>query len=273
MADSLHKIVKHTLSTGHHKSIHAGKYYTMVFVVRGGCHTEIDNKSIFCGTEDMILLKPKSSIVLYNKSTMYVFEYIVVSVAPSYLNELSDADTDMEFALNIIPEENVVSHLSSKNAMLIKNIALQLMGLYVNDPEFGDELFIKNLYSILILLVIRSCIESDSLVRKYRTKKLVLDEVFAYISNHLSEELTLDTLENEFYVSKYHLCREFKRLTGLTPHAYIVKARLNMCCKYIEQGLPITEVYQLGGFGGYNHFFRAFKKEYKMTPKEYYKNV
>ena len=33
---------------------------------------------------------------------------------------------------------------------------------------------------------------------------------------------------------------------------------------------PITEVYKTSGFGGYNHFFRAFKKEYGMTPKEYF---
>ena len=36
---------------------------------------------------------------------------------------------------------------------------------------------------------------------------------------------------------------------------------------------PIKEVYALGGFGGYNHFFRAFKKEYGMTPKEYYESL
>ena len=42
---------------------------------------------------------------------------------------------------------------------------------------------------------------------------------------------------------------------------------------YIEQGRPITEVYRLGGFGGYNHFFRAFKQEYGMTPKQYFRSV
>ena len=45
-----------------------------------------------------------------------------------------------------------------------------------------------------------------------------------------------------------------------------------MCKKYILEGLPITEVYKMVGFGGYNHFFRAFKKEFGITPKEYYKS-
>ena len=62
-------------------------------------------------------------------------------------------------------------------------------------------------------------------------------------------------------------------MTGETPHAYIVKARLDLCRRYIEQGKSIREVYELGGFGGYNHFFRAFKKEYGVTPMQYYKNL
>ena len=40
-----------------------------------------------------------------------------------------------------------------------------------------------------------------------------------------------------------------------------------------KPGLPITEVYKTSGFGGYNHFFRAFKKEYGMTPKEYFQTT
>ena len=46
-----------------------------------------------------------------------------------------------------------------------------------------------------------------------------------------------------------------------------------MSRRYIEQGKSIREVYALGGFGGYNHFFRAFKKEYGVTPMQYYNNL
>ena len=100
-----------------------------------------------------------------------------------------------------------------------------------------------------------------------------MDDLFRYIHEHLTEDLTLEHLEKEFFISRYHICREFKKTTGQTLHTYIVKSRLDLCRKYIEQGKPIREVYALSGFGGYNHFFRAFKKEYHMTPGEYYKSL
>lgn len=37
--------------------------------------------------------------------------------------------------------------------------------------------------------------------------------------------------------------------------------------------MPITEVYQQSGFGDYSNFFRAFRNEYNMTPKQYYEKM
>ena len=41
----------------------------------------------------------------------------------------------------------------------------------------------------------------------------------------MTEDISLERLEDEFYISRYHIVREFKKLTGETPHAYIVKSK------------------------------------------------
>ena len=106
-----------------------------------------------------------------------------------------------------------------------------------------------------------------------KSKPFLIDDIFSYINNHITEEISLDDLEREFYVSKFHISREFKKATGITLHRYIVKAKLDLCKKLIEEGNTIIDVAHICGIGSYNNLFRAFKKEFGITPKEYYNEI
>ena len=99
--------------------------------------------------------------------------------------------------------------------------------------------------------------------------RLALDDIFIFIKYHLYEEISLERLEKEFFISKYHISREFKRQTGITVHQYIVKAKLDLCKRLLEKGYPMTEIYKICGLGNYNNLFRAFKREFGITPGEY----
>jgi len=90
-----------------------------------------------------------------------------------------------------------------------------------------------------------------------------------YIEEHLDEELSLERLADEFYVSKYHIAHVFKDNIGLSIHQYITKKRLTHCQEAIRAKMNITEVYHTYGFGDYSSFYRAFKKEFGISPKEY----
>lgn len=76
-------------------------------------------------------------------------------------------------------------------------------------------------------------------------------------------------IQAESEISKYHISREFKRQTGITVHQYIVKAKLDLCKRLLEKGYPMTEIYKICGLGNYNNLFRAFKREFGITPGEY----
>ena len=140
-------------------------------------------------------------------------------------------------------------------------------------PKFAHSLYEKSLLTMILVLALRSSVQDDVQIKTKKKKHVVMDDIFIYIREHLTEDISLECLENEFHISRYHIVREFKKLTGETPHSYIVKSKLDLCRHYIEQGKSIREVYALGGFGGYNHFFRAFKKEYGVTPMQYYKDL
>lgn len=92
-----------------------------------------------------------------------------------------------------------------------------------------------------------------------------------YIDQHLEEDLSLETLGEQFYISKYYAAHEFKERTGISVHQYILKKRLQRCADEIKTGKPVSRICSEYGFQDYSSFYRAFRKEYNISPKEYQK--
>ena len=255
------------------RTFSSGKYYHILLIGKGECHFQFDENWTYCNAEVAVFLKPNEKISMNYHHNKYPLELLSIRILPEYLTELSDSTCDLESNFAFIPVSKAMVHLDTRDTTLLKNVTKTILVLSRSENAFGAQLYEKNMLSILAILFLRSCISSDRVMLSRNRKNLVMDDIFRYIREHLTEDLSLETLEEQFYDSRYHLCREFKKLTGQTIHAYIVKMRLDLCKRHIEAGKPIKEVYTLGGFGGYNHFFRSFKKEYGMTPKEYYESL
>lgn len=70
-------------------------------------------------------------------------------------------------------------------------------------------------------------------------------------------------------MSPWHLLRQFKKYTGLPPHAWLVQFRLRKSLTLLKQGYEIAAAAQLCGFSDQSHFTRHFKKALGCTPAQY----
>ena len=85
--------------------------------------------------------------------------------------------------------------------------------------------------------------------------------------------LSLERLAGQAGLGRYQLIRAFRAATGLTPHAYLLNARVNRGRLLLRDGLALADVaYQLG-FADQSHFQRAFKQRVAATPGEYRRMV
>lgn len=97
-----------------------------------------------------------------------------------------------------------------------------------------------------------------------------VEDAIAYISAHLGDPLTVEELAARAYVSEYHFIRVFKKVTGITPHAYIVDARIHAAKYLLVNGdEPLKRICEQCGFSSTSVFCAAFRRKVGVPPLEY----
>ena len=108
-------------------------------------------------------------------------------------------------------------------------------------------------------------------LRSYST--LIRDIIF-YANSHLHTDLSLNTLSDQFNVTKNYLCTLFKKEVGTTLTQYITKLRIHYAMELLsDTDLPISEVALMAGFNETNYFIRKFKQFTSLSPTLYRKNI
>ncbi|EFE94790.1 helix-turn-helix domain-containing protein [Serratia odorifera] len=96
----------------------------------------------------------------------------------------------------------------------------------------------------------------------------VLKRVTDFIASHLEQPLLLIDLAALAGLSEFHFARMFKHDTGLAPHQYVMRARLQQAEKLLRHSpLPLTQIALECGFSSASHFSNRFKQAYGHTPQ------
>ena len=100
-------------------------------------------------------------------------------------------------------------------------------------------------------------------------KPELLDRIAAYIELHYAEHVTIEDLAKQFYVSKSTISHLFKQKMGISLYRYVTQRRLIEAKKLIQDGRIMDDVSRIVGFSDYSTFYRAFKQEYGISPRQF----
>ena len=118
-----------------------------------------------------------------------------------------------------------------------------------------------------------TCLQRAFLDRAAGTLKAekpeLLEQLLAFIEGHLSEKITLADVARQFFVSESTVTQLFRKKMGVSFYRYTTQRRLITAKSMIEKGVSLDHVATSAGFGDYSGFYRAFKQEYGISPRQY----
>ena len=105
-------------------------------------------------------------------------------------------------------------------------------------------------------------------------KKQTVHAVVQFVNDNFSEKITLEDLEKQFFLTRYHLCHIFKEETGFTLSAYIQQLRVLEAQKLLRKpNADIATICYQCGFPSIQQFYKVFKKITHQTPRQYKQNT
>lgn len=102
-------------------------------------------------------------------------------------------------------------------------------------------------------------------------KPELLDQVLAFIEEHLSERITLAEVAHHFFISESTITQTFRKKMDVSFYRCVTQRRLIAAKALIEKGIALESVAEQVGFSDYSSFLRAFKQEYGISPRQYRK--
>ena len=97
-----------------------------------------------------------------------------------------------------------------------------------------------------------------------------INEIVKYINDNYASINGIDDVAEQFFISKYHLCRIWKKTFGISLVPYVNMIKIREACNLIENtNQKITDVALECGFNSSAYFCKVFKQETGVSPREY----
>lgn len=271
MAGKDYEVYYYSDSRPIHVNPHLHDNYEVQLILEGDVTIYIKDQPIVLEPDDMVIIPPHlrhfskiESGTPYRRFIFWVTRDFFEQLAGmnedfGYLNTIQSLD---RYVWHLMPMQ--ASNLQTRMIFLLENTAL---------TGFGHKAHMDLCAASLILCV------SELIHEELNPEAFVKDEVpltqalINYIQAHLSEDLSLEKLADEFFISKYHIAHQFKDEMGISLHLYVIKKRLEQAKTRLLAGQVMSEAVEQSGFRNYSSFFRAFQKEFGMSPTEYRKKM
>lgn len=228
----------------------------LLFVTAGVIEVEIDGEIIFAVRGDVVVINSNSIHSIKSHSDEAFYYCLILDY--SFCNKLGFDTVNTKY-VNINSDDE------------IKNI-YQLIINESRSQKCHYKKAIRALCHTMMILLERNQVEHRDddnavLYDSYSSNIGEIKSAIEYIHENYHTSFDLDTLSKHLAISKYHMCRIFKDVTGITINQYTNQVRMTKAHDLIvDHNLTVSETANATGFNSISYFTRSFKNYYGYPP-------
>jgi AraC-like DNA-binding protein len=249
-------------------AFHQHPFYELFFFLDGDVNYTIEGKTYRLQPGDLLLT---NSLDIHRPEILpgRPYERVVIWIADNYFEQIRLGGDDLSACFQ---------DAASKDYRLIRPNQPRLLRLkelcrQISEVQHSSRLGSFALSSAFLLEflveVCRCYYEGSDFAAVDVTENGKINALLTYLNAHITDELSLDVLSKQFYMSKYYLSRQFKRYTGMSVYAYIMKKRLTISRDLLRGGATVTNACMECGFRDYSNYLKAFKREFGCNPSDW----
>lgn len=247
------------------------EHYEFYFLISGNVTFQVEHAKYHLRNGDAILIGPHQyHFATINNGPDIPYERYVLWLNPAYLERLSSSKTDLMRSFH--QDHFTTAHLRlGKDMQLICQNLLQSILINAGSQEYGSDL-LTNSYIIELLVHIarirlfQQLPYAEEISDHLSNNPIVLDAL-SYIGEHIYENIKVQDITERLYISRSYLSKIFQEELGISIHQFILKKKLFLARQDLLNESSINETYQKYGFGDYSSFYRAFKSEFGLSPR------
>lgn len=246
---------------------HYHEFYKILIFISGNVTYSIEGKAYKLKPYDIVLVN-RNEIHKPEVSMEEPYERIIFYISKEYLEQHKGKDCDLAECFRLAAQEksDVLRFPAMVNTGLMEVVSrLEENG---RSNAYAGSLYANVLFMEFMILLNRACLAEKDCFSHNITYNQKMIDLITYINAHLKEDLSIEGLAEHFYISKYHMMRQFKAETGYTIHQYITEKRVLEAGNMMRAGVSATKACYECGFKDYSTFSRAFKRRMEKAPSE-----
>ena len=242
-------------------ALHTHKNFEVLVFLSGDAEFIVEGSSYHLKPNDILIARDNEMHQVYHRSGS-AYERIIINIQNSFFEQNSCPEYRDIFLERTPGLGNKIDGEIALASGIFDTIAR--MERFIREGNRKNDTIIKcALVEFLYLLNRLKTANSESTPQNELVKK-----VMDYVKENLNQPLDLDLLSDNFFVSKYHLCRIFKKNTGFTINHYLTSKRILRAAELHRTGQTLSEASLEAGFSSYSSFYKAYIKETGMSPKK-----